>query len=82
MSNENEAIDDFENQINYALCHAETDLDYDGYFCIEDVQLIKDFTGDNNDYIILSENTLSTEEWKKDKRDISVSFNTTQKDVH
>ena len=65
----------------HELHHADADLDYEDYFFIEDVQVNIDFTGDNDDYAMLSEDVPSAEEWKKDKRDMSVDFNVAQKDA-
>ena len=70
-----------ESELDYKLYHADIDLDYDSYFCIEDIQLNSNFT-DNYDFAMLSENILSTEEQKKDRREISASFNIVQKDTH
>ena len=55
MSNQHEQMHNVEEESNYNLHRTDTELDYDGYFCIEDVQLNSDFTGDNNDYAMLSE---------------------------
>ena len=71
----------FVEEINYKLHHADADLDYEDYFFIEDVQVNSEFTGDNDDYAMLSEDVPSAEEWKKDKRDMSVGFNVAQKDA-
>ena len=67
MSNAHEPIDNIGEELNYTLYHAETDLDYDGYFCIEDVQLNSDFTGDNNDYAMLSEDAPLLKSGRKTK---------------
>ena len=62
MSNQHEQIDNVEEEVNYKLYQTDTDLDFEGYFCIEDVQLNSNFTGDNNDYAMLSEDAPSAEE--------------------
>ena len=52
----NEANNTDNENIEYHCYHTGTELDDDGYYCTESTQIEQDFTGDINDYEILSLN--------------------------
>ena len=55
-------------------------MDFDGYFCVEDAHLNDDYTSDNDNHVILSENAPSVIKWNNDTREILLAFNKAQKE--
>ena len=75
MSDNNDSSD-------YKLRCTGTELDYEGYFCTENVHVEKEFSGDSQDYDLLSANAPKFSDWKDTNASVSVGFNQCSRELH
>ena len=62
------------------MCYTINNLYFEGCFYAEDADFIEDFTTNNDDHVLLSENVMLFKEWKNDKRELKIGFNTSQRE--
>ena len=60
---------------NCTLFLTSADLDFDRHACIENTNLVKDFTGKNEDFMLLSETRALANDWKMDERNLTTGLN-------
>ena len=80
MNDHEDIEDDHTNKFNW--CFNDDEIEYEGHFCVEDTNTNADFTGDNLDYQLLSDDAPAMNEQKEHEKEINLGFNVAQVEAH